>query len=206
MNTNESPRFDSPAILEWKAKERSWTIEAKAWVRTKLREYFNSESAYEPRTSSEIMSRLDSAPDMPTGYARVCLSDTQAYNTRYAWVRNTLEAMARARVCATGSTVNAKGREGSTTYARTRDFSRDWEVEVSGGPRSRAAADSLKEWLTTSGHQLADIEGILLTRKNLTMKPVGGSKNGNQRSSLPLEAEGSNPNHNLRKRRRSTHQ
>jgi hypothetical protein len=166
----------APALAEWQEQESKWKAEANAWVRDKLRQHFDSERGFEPMTAGDIMHMLDGDPSMPTGYARHVKSDTANYQERYALVRNLLEGLARQRIVVLGTTVNAKGLDRASTYARPRDASADWTIELDGSSiavtRARAG---LREWLQTSGAVLDGIDSVMLSRKTHIR---GDSSNG----------------------------
>jgi hypothetical protein len=120
-------------------------------------------------TAGEVLRMLDHDPTMPTGWARLVQSDTSSYRERYSTVRNTLEVLARQKFLVIGTTINAKGQENSTTYARPRDASADWSLQVDAvNPEHRnRALQGLKQWLAFEGSQFLDgISAILLTRKS----------------------------------------
>jgi hypothetical protein len=159
----------APALARWEEQVAHWKEEAAQWVRTRIEEHFSSEAGYQPMTAGEVMHMLDHDPSMPTGWARLVQSESTAYRERYAMVRNTLEVLARQRVLVIGSTVNVKGKENTSTYARPRDASADWTIDVealSSENRSRAL-QGIKQWLALDGGLcLEGVSTIMLERKS----------------------------------------
>jgi hypothetical protein len=168
----------APAVAAWKEQETRWKQEALAWVRSKLEAWRDTEEAYEPRTAADLMHMLDAAPDVPTGYARIVGSDTKSYRERYAAVRNALEVMARQKLLVMSGTINAKGRENSTTYARPRDATGDWIIHVEGDKKSAERAKAAgRAWLALEGG--ASLDGV--SQLVFIRKPkIGGSFDGSK--------------------------
>jgi hypothetical protein len=162
------PRADvPPALAKYQEQEVAWKAEATQWVRETLREFFESEAGYEPRTAAEVMDVLDREPSMPFGYARLVRSETPAYNERYATVRNALEGMARKRELVLGTAINAKGNPRATTYARPRDATKDWVIAVEASTHAAGAhaRQAVKEWLQLEGSALEGVTSLTLRRK-----------------------------------------
>jgi hypothetical protein len=166
---------DTPAgINEWHALVAKWKEETSVWARKILSEYFLTDAAYEPRTAGEVVKLLDERSDVPVGWSRL-LDSTPGYQERYALVRNTLEQMAHKRLLSLGTTINSRGNDQSTTYARPYDASREWSIVVdadsdTAGNRARA---EILEWLQLEGGALDGVTSIRLTKKG---GEYGGSK------------------------------
>jgi hypothetical protein len=158
-----------PAVREWAIEEARAKEEARDWARTRLEAIVSQDAEYKPRTAGEFLAVLDHDPAQPSAWARINKGETVSYNTRFQIVRNNLESMARAKTVSCGTTVNSKGKEHSTTYARPRDVTAEWAIEVDGrGVGSQQLANDLKEFLSSRGYPLEHIEGAMLTRKSST--------------------------------------
>ncbi len=166
----------SPAVEEWRAREQQWDTEAARWVRTTLEQWFTADSTYSEKTAANVMDMVDNRHDHPAGWARLLVNPTATYRKRYDLIRNALETLARARVVATGTTVNANGRSGSATYARARSPADIWEVTMSGPPGDVAyAKNRALQWLEAEGDlALRNITTVSITRK----QGPGGRANG----------------------------
>jgi hypothetical protein len=183
----------APALTAWQEQEARWKSEANAWVRDRLRAHFESEAGFEPMTAGNLLAKLDADTGMPTAWARVLKSDTVSYQERYSTVRNILEGLARQRIVVLGTTVNAKGLERATTYARPRDASTEWTIELDGASHATSAAQAgIREWLSTSGAVLNGINSVMLSRK--TDRGVyGGSAQGTEGGNQGRPARRRNP-------------
>ncbi len=150
-------------LANWAERERTQAADARTWVAAAVAEVFASDSG--PYTVAEVMAKLDTRADAPAGYNRVCIPDAEAYVIRYTWVRNALNKLVKdaALTAQAGAATNSKGRP-ATTYSTIASASSQWAIDVSGGPRARRAAESLTAWLEANGDQLADLDGLLVTR------------------------------------------
>lgn len=170
MANPKSPANEPPAISEWKQQEAAWNAQASAWVRDTLADYFSTDDrAFAPHTTKSVLEYLESKPTMPTAFARLVKSDTVSYNKRYEITRNALESLARHRQVAMGTTTNALGRERSTTYARPRDESDNWglEIEASSPTVTSGVKAGVREWLKLDGGTiLQGATRVVLTRKS----------------------------------------
>lgn len=156
----------APALAEWEQQEAQWRREANDWARKKLLEHFESDAAFNPMTAGELMAQLDADVSMPTAWARILKTDTVSYRERYSTVRNVLESLARQRIIAMGTTVNAKGREKSTTYSRPRDASDDWDIQIDGTAAAvQRARQGIRDWLQLDGSILDGVTGLKFTPK-----------------------------------------
>lgn len=157
-----------PGVTEWQSLEARWKRESYDWVKAKIEAYLQTDGAFEPRTAGEILSMLDaSTTDMPTGWARILRSDSASYKERYATVRNTLEVLARQKQVVLGTTVNIKGNPKATTYARPRDASAEWGIQIEGDATAvRRARAGIRDWLALDGSVLDGIDKIEFTRKS----------------------------------------
>ncbi len=183
-----------PALADWREQEDRWQHEALGWVRTKLTEHFESERGFAPMTAGDILARLDTDPSMPTAWARLVKSDTVSYRQRYSNVRNILEALARQKIVSMGTTVNAKGNPKSTTYARPRDASAEWTIDIQGSPAAvQRTRQGIRDWLSIDGSMLDGVTSLVFTRK---ITGSGGDDGSNQ----SIKAERSRP----RRQRRGT--
>jgi hypothetical protein len=157
------------AVLEWHEKEERLRAEARDWAKARLEQIVFNDESYTPRTASEILAILDVASDQPSGYAFLNRSGQVEYNTRYAIVRNHLEALARAKRVVCGTTINKNGVAGSTTYVRPRDVTASWNIEVDGdatGTIDRIVREFLTQFGAILDHSKA--RAIFVTRKNQT--------------------------------------
>lgn len=139
-----------PAVLAAREQQRKWLDEAREWVRDAVLKYIPPEGDG-AKTCAEIMSQLDADPTMPHGYGHLVRSETVSYNKRYHMVRNILEDFARKRVINIGTTINARGRERSSTYAL---------AKAKNGSGSPDVQELLKQFLAGLSEQGVDVEQI----------------------------------------------
>jgi hypothetical protein len=172
---SRSPKEPPAGLAEWHALVAKWKEETSAWVRKTLSEYFaTDDGSYEPHTAGEIVKMLDERPDVPVGWSRL-LDSTPGYQERYAHVRNTLEHFARKRLVTLGTTINSRGNDQATTYARPYDASREWSIVIAADTdtaHNRARAEIL-EWLSLEGAALDGVTSVQLTKKG---DAYGGGK------------------------------
>jgi hypothetical protein len=156
------------ALIKEREKDAREDARAKAWVRTALEAFFATDAGFEPRTSREIMGLLDRDMSMPGAYARLAArdGDVAAYNKRYQWVRNALEAMSRKKLVVTSQTLNKFERE-SATYARPRDASAEWSIEIdtTDNVARMRALNGIKQWLQLDGAVLQNVKYVRMFRK-----------------------------------------
>jgi hypothetical protein len=163
-----------PALSKIRQEEAARRAEASEWIKSSLQVFFSTQdAAYTERTTAEVLEMLDRDPEQPLGYASLNKPEAASYRARYDLCRNTLEALSRRRVVAVGTTINAKGREGSITYARARDASEGWQINLKGPRGKDAALTSLREWLRSGGDaSLSGIDRVTLVRKPSSTRPM----------------------------------
>lgn len=191
MRNPKKPVDLPPAVAEWRKQEEAWNAQASAWVRDTLGDFFTMTA--EPGvgyTTSDVLKMLDDLPTMPMAWGRLVKSESASYNKRYEMTRNSLEALARKRLVAVGTTTNAHGRERTTTYARPRDESQNWSLEIeaiSNTVRARAL-NGIKTWLALDGGSVLD--GV--TSARFVRRQSGGTSGSDRKrgTGVPHDRDG----------------
>jgi hypothetical protein len=164
--TKRDNALAAPAQLAWQENEAELRAQAREWAKQTIDAWVFNDATYTPRTAAAFLAKLDVDPSQPEAWAYFNKPGTQYYTDRYSMVRNHLEGLARSKQVVCGTTINRNGVEGSTTYARARDVTKLWHVEIP-GDRSGSIAQIIHVMLTTHGALLeaSPIQGIFITRK-----------------------------------------
>jgi hypothetical protein len=179
------------ALVKWREERETFRRQAIDWARSMLEEHFATEDAYKPRTAGELCQWLDDHPAQPRGWSMLVEKDTASYRERYGHVRNILEVLARQRVVAMGTTVNAKGNPKATTYARPHDATSEWDISLEGSPDAVARArQGIREWLSLDGSVLDGVTGVIFTRRGAGKAPRAQGGAYGSRSKTEVAAGG----------------
>lgn len=142
-------------------RDAALLAEARLWVRQATQEFFDA-NRERPYTVAEVLSELDLRTDAPASWLRWL--DTMYYQMRYALVRNACMLWLNRGLLETGTTMNARGREGVVCYQRTTETK--WFVEIAGDDADESRiVESMLKWVRGNPRLLRGATSVLLTRK-----------------------------------------